>query len=118
MDFIFGYNQWIVQRFWLACVDFFREKRLLLLKIQSQMVATRFFDEIIDFLTSCPPPEAVVAYKPSVALQGRADALLEKNRRDELSEAEKQELDYFMVIEHLMRLAKARARKRLSAHDA
>jgi len=82
------------------------------------MVATRFFDEIIDFLTSCPLPEAVVAYKPSVALQNRANVLLEKNRQGDLTETEKQELDYFMVIEHLMRLAKARARKRLPVPEA
>ncbi len=82
------------------------------------MVATRFFDVIIDFLTSCPLPEAVVAYKPSVALQNRANVLLEKNRQGDLTETEKQELDYFMVIEHLMRLAKARARKRLPVPEA
>jgi len=78
------------------------------------MVATRFFDEIIDFLTSCPPPEAVVSFKPSTALQNRADFLLEKKREGTLTAAEKEELDQFMVIEHFMRLAKARARKRLA----
>jgi hypothetical protein len=78
------------------------------------MVATRFFDEIIDFLTSCPPAEDVVAFKPSAALQNRADVLLEKNREGTLTISEKEELDQFMVIEHLMRLAKARARKRLA----
>lgn len=82
------------------------------------MVATRFFDEIVDFLTSCPPPEAVIAFKPSVALQRRADHLLEQKRLGILSEDEQQELDYFMVIEHLMRMAKARARKRLTNPEA
>lgn len=81
------------------------------------MVATRFFDEIIDFLTSCPSPDAVVAFKPSVALQNRADMLLEKNRQGTVTTEERQELDYFMVIEHLMRLAKARARKRLAGQE-
>lgn len=82
------------------------------------MVTTRFFDEIVDFLTSCPRPEAVVAFKPSKALQDRANLLLEKNRQGILSEQEKQELDHFMVIEHLMRLAKIRARKRLHSLEA
>ena len=78
------------------------------------MVATRFFDEIIDFLTSCPTPKAIIDYKPSASLQARAEALLEKNRAGILTSPEKTELDQFMMIEHLMRLAKARARKRLA----
>ena len=45
------------------------------------MVATRVFDEIVDFLTSCPAPEDVVAFKPSASMQSRADALLEKKGR-------------------------------------
>jgi hypothetical protein len=78
------------------------------------MVAIRFFDEIVDFLTSCPSPDAVVAFKPSADLQTRSEFLLEKKRQNTLTPQERQELDYFMVIEHLMRMAKARARKRLS----
>lgn len=82
------------------------------------MVATRFFDEIVDFLTSCPTPEEVLAFKASANLQARADVLLEKNREGTLTPSEKEELDQFMVIEHLMRLAKARARQRISGQAA
>jgi hypothetical protein len=78
------------------------------------MVVTRFFDEVIDFLTSFPRPEDIVAFKPSVSLQLRAEDLLEKKREGTLSDSESRELDYFMVIEHLMRMAKARARKRIA----
>jgi hypothetical protein len=78
------------------------------------MVLTRFFDEVIDFLTSFPRPEDIVAFKPSPALQLRAEVLLERKREGVLTQDEARELDYFMVIEHLMRMAKARARQRLS----
>lgn len=78
------------------------------------MVLTRFFDEVIDFLTSFPRPEDIVAFKPSVLLQSRAEDLLEKKREGTLTVDENRELDYFMVIEHLMRMAKARARQRLA----
>lgn len=78
------------------------------------MVITRFFDEVIDFLTSFPRPEDIVAFKPSFALQSRAEDLLDKKREGALTPDEARELDYFMVIEHLMRMAKARARQRLA----
>ena len=79
------------------------------------MVTNRAFDEVIDLLTSCPSPQAVIAFKPSAKMQSRASELLEKKRKESLTENEKQELEHFMLIEHLMRLAKARARKRLAA---
>lgn len=78
------------------------------------MVITRFFDEVIDFLTSFPQPEDIVTFKPSSALQSRAENLLDKKREGTLTTDEARELDYFMVIEHLMRMAKARARQRLA----
>lgn len=79
------------------------------------MVANvRFFDEIIDFLTSTPTPAEVMAYQPSATLQQRAEELLEKSKAGELAEPDQKELEYFMVIEHLMRMAKIRARRRLS----
>ncbi|MEO6038275.1 MAG: hypothetical protein ABIQ93_07680 [Saprospiraceae bacterium] len=79
------------------------------------MVApVRFFDEIIDFLTSAPTPQEIVAYRPSSALQQRAEELTEKSKTGALSEPDQKELDYFLVIEHLMRMAKIRARQRLA----
>lgn len=78
------------------------------------MIVTRFFDEIVDFLTSFPRPEEIVAYKPSDTLQLRAEALLEKKREGRISEDENKELDSIVIIEHLMRMAKAKARQRLA----
>jgi hypothetical protein len=79
------------------------------------MVTYRAFDEIIDFITSMPQPQQVLAYKPSTESQTRLEDLLEKQRNSVLNEAENKELEQFLLIEHLMRIAKARARKRLAA---
>lgn len=79
------------------------------------MVTYRAFDEIIDFITSSPAPEEILAFSPPTHAQQRLEELLEKKRNESLVETEKQELDQAMWVEHLMRMAKARARQRLAA---
>lgn len=79
------------------------------------MVTSRAFDEIVDLLTSCPTPEEVLSFKPSPKMQKRVSFLLDKKKNDQLTEEEKQEMDHFMIIEHLMRMAKLRAKKRMAA---
>ncbi len=79
------------------------------------MVTYRVFDEIIEFITSAPSPEEIVAFKPSERLQRRVNELLDKKRESDLSESETHEVEQYLMIEHIMRLAKARARKRLAA---
>ena len=79
------------------------------------MVTYRAFDEVIDFIASGPSPEEILAFKPSAAMQNRVDELLEKKRESGLSESEAREVEQFLMIEHIMRLAKARARQRLAA---
>ncbi len=79
------------------------------------MVTYRAFDEIIDFITSAPQPEQILSFRPSLSAQNRIEELLDKKRDEGLDESEKHELDQYLLIEHLMRLAKARARKRLAA---
>lgn len=79
------------------------------------MVISRALDEVIDFLTLGPTPEAVIAFKPSAVMQNRADELLVKKRDGILTEEDAREAEQFLLVEHIMRLAKARAKKRLSA---
>jgi hypothetical protein len=78
------------------------------------MVTIRAFDEIIDFITSAPQPEQIVSYKPSLAAQKRIEELLYRKQNSQLSASETHELEQFVMVEHLMRLAKARAKQRLS----
>ena len=79
------------------------------------MVVTRVFDEIVDFITSAPQPEQILKFKPSTDAQMRLESLLDKKREDGLSADENHELEQYLTIEHIMRLAKARARQRLAA---
>jgi hypothetical protein len=79
------------------------------------IVSYRAFDEIVDFITSGPRPEQILAFQPSAQSVKRLKELVQKNQEGDLGEKEKHELQQFMLIEHLMRLAKARARQRLAA---
>lgn len=49
-------------------------------------------------------------FRPSEAARERVADLLEREKDGELSRDEKSELDHYLQLEHLMRLAKARAR--------
>jgi hypothetical protein len=77
------------------------------------MVQNRVFDEVIDFITSIPQPQEILNYKPSKFTQNRLDNLLEKKRNDQLSEDEIHELEQFVMTEHIMRIAKIKAKKSL-----
>jgi hypothetical protein len=81
---------------------------ILLLKIM-MMILTTAYDEIIDFIATGTSPEKVIAFRPSEKMQTRVSSLLFKEKNGTLSLEEKAELDNCMVIEHLMRMAKARA---------
>lgn len=80
---------------------------------------TEFHDErtIVDLLTSRPTPEQVLAIHPSPELQARVSELLERNKREELSRQEEVELERYLTLEHLVRLAKANAYEQIAAQS-
>ena len=67
------------------------------------------FDGILDFLQSSPAPEAIIALRTSKALQVKISELLEKNRNQGLSTGEETWWKKFEHVEHLVRIAKAKA---------
>ncbi len=71
------------------------------------------YDELADLLASMDT-EKVLHFHASPAAQQRLEILLEKNKVNELSPSEEQELEKYMAVEHIVRLAKARARQRLA----
>lgn len=78
------------------------------------MVYHYVFDELADLLASMDP-DKVLAFRTSEKAQLRLDELLEKNKNPEgLSESEQSEMDQFMLLEHIVSLAKARALKKLA----
>lgn len=74
------------------------------------MNAIKAYEEVVDFIASGTTPKNVIAFRPSEAAQERVADLLFREKSSGLSGAEKSELDHYMQLEHLMRLAKARAR--------
>ena len=68
--------------------------------------------EILAVLASQPTPHEVLALRPSDEMQMRASGLLRQSKAEALTRAEESELDRYLYLEHLVRLAKARALKR------
>jgi hypothetical protein len=79
--------------------------------------STDFQEEnrIIEILISQPTPEEVLAIHPSPEFQTRTSELLARSKRAELSAQEESELERYLMLEHLVRLAKAHAYKQLAA---
>lgn len=72
---------------------------------------SKAYDTIISFMVT--NPEAILAFKAPEALNKRVLELTNKEKEDSITEIEQKELDQYMWLEHLMRLAKARAKKEL-----
>ena len=72
------------------------------------------YDEFAIFLANLSPRK-ILAYRSSAKAQERVKILLEKNKNDGLNEAENAEMERFMTIEHIVRLAKAKAMQKLNA---
>ncbi|MCP9495693.1 MAG: hypothetical protein MSG64_14700 [Pyrinomonadaceae bacterium MAG19_C2-C3] len=74
------------------------------------MNTVKAYEEVVDFIAAGTTPQNVIAFRPSEATQERVADLLSREKDGELSPTEKSELDNYLQLEHLMRLAKARAR--------
>ena len=70
---------------------------------------------VLEKLAALPTPEEVLALRPAAPLQERIDALLEKNRTAGFSPKDQREWewDQYQYVEHLVRLAKASAARKL-----
>ena len=66
------------------------------------------FEEIATLFASAPSPQTIVDFHPSQASIDRASELLELNRLNRLTDADREELNQFEQAELLMRLVKAR----------
>ena len=73
------------------------------------------FEEIVKFIADAAGPEKLGAFKPSNAAEKRVAELLAKQQQGSLSVKEGLELQLFVQLDHVMSLAKAKARSRSSA---
>ena len=75
------------------------------------MSTLRAYEEVIEFIAACTSPQNVVAFRPSESARARVADLMHREKTAALAPDEKSELDHYLQLEHLMRLAKARARR-------
>ncbi|MBI1996478.1 MAG: hypothetical protein HYU31_16525 [Deltaproteobacteria bacterium] len=75
---------------------------------------TRAYEEIIDFIAAGTTPKRVIAFQPSEEVKARVADLIHREKTNGLSSEESSELNQYLQLEHLMRLAKARARAHLA----
>ena len=75
------------------------------------MVALPVYEEVIDFLAAGTTPDRLIAFRPSEAAKQRVEELISREKTASLTLEETDELNYYMQLEHIMRLAKARARR-------
>jgi hypothetical protein len=70
----------------------------------------RAYEEIVDFIAAGTTPVGVAHFEASSEAKAHVADLIAREKTTGLSADETSELDYFLKMEHLMRLAKARAR--------
>jgi hypothetical protein len=76
---------------------------------------TRAYEEIIDFIAAGSTPGAFATFRPSPEAQARVSELIHREKTATLSPDEAAKLNRYLQLEHLMRLAKARARAYIAA---
>lgn len=68
------------------------------------------FEEIVKFIADTAGAERLGAFKPSPAAERRVAELLARQQAGTLRPKERQELELFVQLDHVMSLAKAKAR--------
>ncbi len=78
------------------------------------MSMPKAYDEVVDFIAAETTPGKLLAFRPSAQAKARVDDLIAREKITGLSPEEASELDHYLRLEHIMRLAKVRARGRLA----
>jgi hypothetical protein len=73
------------------------------------------YDEFVDFLAGGTPSQGVIDFHPSETTKTRVAELIHLQKTTSLPPEDAAELNHYLEVEHIMRLAKARARQRLAA---
>lgn len=69
------------------------------------------YDEVADLIATLNPSK-LTALKATDAVQQRFELLVEKSKEQTITNTEKDELDHYVVLERLIRLAKIRVQFR------
>lgn len=81
------------------------------------MSSMKAYEEVIEFIAAGTSPDDIASFQPSATAKTRVANLIYKEKVAELLPDEKSELDHYMQLEHIMRLAKARARQHISREE-
>lgn len=79
------------------------------------MAVSRAYDELIDFIAAGTSPQGIAEYRPSEDTRTRVGELVAREKSTGLTSEEASELQSYLHLEHIMRLAKARARQHLAS---
>jgi hypothetical protein len=77
------------------------------------MTLSRAYEEVIDLIAAGTTPDSLIAFRPSEETKERVADLIHREKTTGLTLDETSELDHYIQLEHLMRLAKAHDRKYL-----
>ncbi len=70
---------------------------------------TKAYEELIEFIATGTTPQSLINFQASDTVKQRVADLIEQEKNGTLTAEEHKELDSYIQLEHLMRLAKARA---------
>jgi len=80
---------------------------LLARTLKEPTLPAHVYRYVLDFLASRPTPEQVAAFGPTSEMTDRLRMLLERESKGEITPAEKDELDEYERLEHLMVMIKS-----------
>lgn len=73
------------------------------------------YEEFIDFIAAGTTPQGVIDFRPSEEAKAHVADLIRRQKTSGLTPEATEELNHYLHVEHVMRLAKARARRNLLA---
>ena len=79
------------------------------------MNQSKAYDHIVDFIVGGMNPSEIINFRSPAATSERVEFLVNKEKEGMLTVGEKSELDHFLLVEHIMRLVKAKARNQKRA---
>ena len=74
----------------------------------------KVYNEIIELIAGGTTPQSVINFHLSDTAQNRLEDLIYNSKNNELTQDKKQELDAYLMLEHIMTLAKAKAHQYLN----
>ncbi len=82
------------------------------------MALPKAYEEVVELIAAGTTPQNLIAFRPSDAARERVWDLVNREKKGELSAQDASELGHYLPLEHIMRLAKARAQRHLIHPDS